>query len=226
MYHYQFHVRDYLTKTRHLNCLEDLAYRRLLDVYYTEEKPLPSSPESCARLVAMRDHETEVKAVLEEFFTLSDDGWHNDRADEEIAAYHQRAELARVNGRLGGRKKKTQTEPTGNQSGTDEAGVSKPNHKPETKNQSIPVDLGLFDRFWSTYPRKVAKPEGMKAWLKLKPDAKLAEQIIAGVEQAKQSRDWTKDDGQFIPHPSTFLNQRRWEDFSGSEVVDAFEGLI
>lgn len=225
MYHYQFHVRDYLTKTRHLTCLEDLAYRRLLDVYYTEEQPLPASPEACARLIAMRDHQGEVKAVLEEFFTLAEDGWHNDRADEEISAYHGRAERARTNGRLGGRRK-TDWEPTGNPAGTDQPSESKANRKPRTENQPSPVDLGLFDQFWSAYPRKVAKPEAMKAWLKLKPDAELAGKIIAGVEAAKQSRDWTKDDGQFIPHPSTFLNQHRWEDFAGAESVDHFEGIL
>ena len=139
MFHYQFHIRDYLTKTRHLSQTEDLAYRRLLDTYYTEEQPLPADPAQCARLIAMRESTAEVEAVLKEFFTLEQDGWHNARADLEIAAYHQRAEIARSNGARGGRPKKTQSDtesvPSGNPAGYPEETNSKANRKPITKNQ-------------------------------------------------------------------------------------------
>jgi hypothetical protein len=86
-----------------------------------------------------------------------------------------------------------------------------------------------FAAFWTAYPKKVAKPEAMKAWIKAAPDAELAEQIMAGLARAKQSKDWTKDDGQYIPHPTTWLNQRRWEDevegvAAGGE--DHFGGLL
>lgn len=87
MFSYQFHIRDYLTKTRHLSLLEDLAYRRLIDAYYTEESPLPADIQACARLIAMREHATEVEAVLREFFLLTDDGWRNERCDQEIAKF-------------------------------------------------------------------------------------------------------------------------------------------
>ena len=70
----------------------------------------------------------------------------------------------------------------------------------------------LFDRFWSTYPRKVKKPNAFKAWLKIKPDKQLTEEIIEGVEKYKQTEGWKQEDGKFIPHPATFLNGRQWED--------------
>lgn len=95
MFSYQFHIRDYLTKTRHLSLLEDLAYRRLIDSYYTEESPLPVDVQACARLIAMRDHADAVEAVLKEFFLLTDAGWTNARCDQEIAKYRSHQERGR-----------------------------------------------------------------------------------------------------------------------------------
>jgi hypothetical protein len=70
----------------------------------------------------------------------------------------------------------------------------------------------LFDQFWSIYPKKVAKGAAEKAWRKIRPDGQLAGAIFAAVEKAKSNPSWRKDGGQFIPHPATWLNQRRWED--------------
>lgn len=70
----------------------------------------------------------------------------------------------------------------------------------------------LFERFWKEYPRKAAKQNAHKAWDKLNPDEALTEQIIASVERFRLDPQWTKDNGQFIPHAATFLNGKRWED--------------
>lgn len=68
-----------------------------------------------------------------------------------------------------------------------------------------------FDRFWSAYPRKVAKQKCFEIWKRRKLGKKIDE-ILEGLERYKRSEQWTKDGGQFIPNPSTFLNQNRWED--------------
>jgi uncharacterized protein YdaU (DUF1376 family) len=94
MHYYQFNIGDYLSHTKHLDLMEDLAYRRLLDLYYLHERPLNSGIASVARQIGMRDHETEVKSVLEEFFNLSDDGWINQRADKEIKHFHSKIDQA------------------------------------------------------------------------------------------------------------------------------------
>jgi uncharacterized protein YdaU (DUF1376 family) len=94
MHYYQFNIGDYLSHTKHLDLMEDLAYRRLLDLYYLHERPLNSGVASVARQIGMRDHETEVKSVLEEFFNLSDDGWINHRADKEIKHFHSKIDQA------------------------------------------------------------------------------------------------------------------------------------
>ena len=69
-----------------------------------------------------------------------------------------------------------------------------------------------FDEFWKAYPRKVGKGTAKKAWERLKPTAGLRSTMLAAIETQKQSTQWRRDNGQFIPNPSTWLNQSRWED--------------
>jgi len=71
-----------------------------------------------------------------------------------------------------------------------------------------------FDEFWKEYPNKKAKPLALRAWMKLKLDmsGETYLEIMKSLEAHKKSFQWAKDAGQFIPHPSTWLNQRRWED--------------
>lgn len=79
-----------------------------------------------------------------------------------------------------------------------------------------------FEQFWEKYPKKVGKGEAAKAWTKLRPSKELLATILASVEAHKRDRQWTRDNGRFIPNPSTFINQRRFED----EVTEASAGII
>ena len=74
------------------------------------------------------------------------------------------------------------------------------------------ADMDGFALFWQEYPRKAAKAAALKAWQKLNPSPDLVERILDHVRDHKRSPDWLKDGGQFVPHPATFLNGRRWED--------------
>ena len=97
MNYYPFHIGDYLSATRHLSWEEDAAYRRLLDTYYTSEKPLPTDLRAVCRLVlATTESQREaVRVVLEEFFELTDAGWINSRADSEIEAMREKQQKQR-----------------------------------------------------------------------------------------------------------------------------------
>ena len=92
MNYYPFHIGDFTAHTAHLSWEEDIAYRRMLDAYYLREKALPSDVGDVCRLIRMRDSQDAVRAVLAEFFTPSEDGWHNKRADEELTAMHSKQE--------------------------------------------------------------------------------------------------------------------------------------
>jgi hypothetical protein len=72
-------------------------------------------------------------------------------------------------------------------------------------------DQSGFDDFWKAYPRKVKKRRAQKTWLVLKPDNQLVQIILRAVERHKAS-EWTPDRMQYVPHPSTWLVDRRWED--------------
>lgn len=72
--------------------------------------------------------------------------------------------------------------------------------------------LDGFDDFWKAYPKKVAKADAKKAWVKLKTTGEQREQIRVGLEKAKRSAGWLKDGGQFIPNPASWINGQRWED--------------
>jgi hypothetical protein len=69
-----------------------------------------------------------------------------------------------------------------------------------------------FERFWEAYPRKVGKGAARRIWDRIKPDGRLAAAMLRTLEWQTASEQWTKDNGQYVPHPSTWLNQRRWED--------------
>lgn len=69
-----------------------------------------------------------------------------------------------------------------------------------------------FEAFWAAYPKKVAKKDALKAWKKINPNQELIDIIKSALERHKKSAQWTKDNGQYIPYPSTWLNGRRWED--------------
>ena len=117
MHHYPFHVGDYVLDTAHLEPMEDLCYRRLLDLYYTSELPIPLETESVSRRLRLS---TEVVLrVLLEFFREAQDGWHKKRCDNEIADYKARANRARENGKGGGRPKNQGKKPTGFVLGSD-----------------------------------------------------------------------------------------------------------
>ena len=200
---YKFHLGDYITHTTHLSDAEDLAYRRLLDLYYISEKPIPLNTESVARKIRLDLDITE--SVLGEFFEKTENGYLNSRCDVEIAKYQAQVANNQRLGKLGGRPKKTES-----------VTESEPKVNPkkiQIKNNisSQTTMSSRFDEFWSQWPtskRKVAKSTCESKWLKLKLD-NIADQIIYHVNSIKSSEQWTTG---FEPAPLTYISQRRWED--------------
>lgn len=86
-------------------------------------------------------------------------------------------------------------------------------------------DDDLFARFWKLYPKKIGKGAAEKAWNKLKPNTGLFDLIAAALAVQCVQPSWTKDGGQFAPHPATWLNQRRWEDEPPKIAVGRHHGF-
>ena len=115
---------------------------------------------------------------------------------------------------VGGIDKKINTYRQKDQEGIDEKVIA---NKDELTRENIPPivppgDEDPFDRFWAAYPRKQDKQKARRAWRKLKPDPALCRVMWEALERQKQSKAWRKEDGAYIPYPSSWLNGRRWED--------------
>ena len=80
----------------------------------------------------------------------------------------------------------------------------------EVEGEKPTPSLTSFASFWAAYPRKEGKPAAERAWRKVKDSEGAA--VLTSLERWKKTAQWTKDQGRYIPHPATFLNQRRWED--------------
>ena len=94
-----------------------------------------------------------------------------------------------------------------NASKVEQNAINNNNNNDNKKNND-----NLFDRFWSVYPRHVAKQNARKEFDKANVDEALLQTMLTAIEKSKRSEQWTKDNGQFIPHPSTWIHQKRWED--------------
>lgn len=75
-----------------------------------------------------------------------------------------------------------------------------------------------FKLFYEKYPKKVKKQDTKKWFEKNKPSNELFSFILDKLEQFRASNDWQKDGGQYIPYPTTWLNQKRWEDEAIKEL--------
>ena len=92
--------------------------------------------------------------------------------------------------------------------------------KQETKNKVIKkqnkelneLQEKQFDKFWQAYPKKVSKKQAQKSWKKINPSLELFEKILKALEMVKQTEQWKKDNGKYVPYPATWLNQERWTD--------------
>lgn len=223
MHTYPWHVGDFLKDCAHLNDTEELAYRRLIDLYYTQEGPIPNRTQWVAKRIRLVGQETIVGSVLREFFDLKGDGvqglWHQKRCDAEITKYQKRADANRKNGQLGGRK--PIGEPVDNPMGSKPRTRTK-NHR---KTPLPPEGEVAFGLFWNTYPRKVGKPKALIAFAAALARAATAELIMAGLKRhlgCEQWQDLTK-----VPHPTTWLNRDGWNDevvsSPGGDSVDWWE---
>ena len=71
-----------------------------------------------------------------------------------------------------------------------------------------------FETFWQAYPKKTGKDAAYRAWQAKKREKRLPElrQLIPKLDAAKRTEQWQRDGGQYIPNPSTWINQARWLD--------------
>ena len=182
MHYYQFSIGDYRAATAHLTNEEDLAFRRLLDMYYDTEQKIPLDTQWVSRRLRVDAH--VVRDVLNDMFVQHEDGWFHARCADVIEQYHAMAEKNRANGRLGGRKK--------NPVGSDSQPIAKAtinqepltnNHKPKRESATVvATPVGVSESVWQDFvkQRKAKK-------------AAVTQTVIDGIQREANKADWTLD---------------------------------
>jgi hypothetical protein len=67
-----------------------------------------------------------------------------------------------------------------------------------------------FSHFWAKYPRRTQKANALRSWSKLKPHDRI--EALARLPEHVAWWQQSRTEPQFVPHPATWINQRRWED--------------
>ena len=150
MHYFQFNIGDYASHTSRLTPLEDLAYRRMLDLYYLNEQPLNECVKEVARELGLSEYVSEVEYVLCKFFTKNENGFSQKRIDLEIKKYksNHKSKIKAGKASAKARQLKASSKATGaeqvlNTSVTnDELNI---NHKPLTINQETVSNKDLVE---------------------------------------------------------------------------------
>lgn len=215
----QFYVADYLADTTHLTAEEHGAYMLMLFSYWQTGKPLRIDRLATVARIP-NERWPSVAETLSEFFHVTETHWVQFRVEADLEAVNSKVVTASNAGKASARAKALKKQQELNDRSTDVADPlqRKPNHTDtdtdtdkNTKSSSPAAD-DLFPKFWTLYPNKKGKAAAEKAWKKLKVTDDLFTLIAQGLAKQCASQAWLKDSGQFIPHPATWLNGKRWED--------------
>ena len=197
MHYYQFNIGDYASHTRYLTPMQDLIYRRLLDLYYLHEKPIPEK--NPATYIGLNDCSTDVQRVLNDYFILTPKGWINKRADEQILDYRNKQKSASAAGKKSAEVRRSSKDSNPERPLNDRTTTVQPtnNHKPITINQE-PIKESAT---------KVAKPKASilkndwelpdewEIWAKQERPELNIRQVADGfkdywISEAKAKADW------------------------------------
>jgi uncharacterized protein YdaU (DUF1376 family) len=157
MHYYQFNIGDYYSHTHHLDEMEDLAYRKMIDYCYLNECCLPDSVDMIARKIGMRTHNESIANVLQEFFQLGEYGYFQPRIMRDIDKFKTKSEKAKASANA--RWSKKPEKPDANAFQTDSEGNAnhKPltnNHKPITSNKTTSRLPAEIFKYWCETMRK------------------------------------------------------------------------
>jgi len=198
---YPFHIGDYISHTNHLTDEEDLAYRRMIDLYYMGELPFPNDSAWIARRV--KSNPAIVLTLLNEYFELSEDGnWHNTRADREIAKY----QFVKESGKKGAEKRWSNREEKPLQSDTNAPPIATPLAtktitKTNTNIKTTPTPGGVSDDLWNDfliYRKRLKAPVTDRVLARLVKEAELAKMPLDQVLETIIFKGWRSFDATWI----------------------------
>jgi uncharacterized protein YdaU (DUF1376 family) len=197
VHYYQFHIGDYRAATAHLSNDEDLAYRRLLDMYYDTEDPIPIDTDWVAR--RLRLDSQVIVSVLKDMFVLSELGWHHARCDKEISVYKGFSDA----GKRGAAKRWGKA--------GDNPPITPPiatnNHKPLTNNHKpnkiIQTPDGVSSDVWDSF---VAQRKASRAVI--------TESVVKSIQREANKAGWT------LEQALAECAARGWRGFKADWVIE------
>jgi uncharacterized protein YdaU (DUF1376 family) len=203
MHYYKKEIGDYHKKAGRLTMLQHGAYNLLIDSCYDREI-FPTMEEAIDWLWASSKEEIEaIEFVLGKFFKLIDGVYVQNHIREDIDKYHANAATNKriaIDREAKKREESTKRVPLVNEQA--------PNQEPLTKNHKPKEKKIAFEEFYISYPRKTQKTNAQSSWKKLTLTEQ--EEAIKQLPAHISSEQWQEK--KYIPHPATWLNQKRWED--------------
>lgn len=218
----------YLLTCKHLNLLGMFVIPKayaMHDLNWTMRRTEAAFNDPVLAKMIQRDPETDVVLLLKRFKHSPLDTENKVKgavqALNEVPATHLDVKLIEIIEKLGkGIEWRTLVHAIRMRCASNTLSVSSKQY-PETETDTDtdppatdPVldEQAMFDEFWKQYPRHEAKKKARDSFGRISPDQELFDQMMAGLATWKESDQWRKDGGKFIPHPTTWLNGRRWED--------------
>lgn len=215
MHYYSFNIADYRKDTSHLTPIEHYIYRFLIDWYYLDENPIPLETQQVIRRLGLgSENIPNLQNVLNDFFDKTENGYIQKRIDEEIEVYHNRADVSRNNGKLGGRPKKTQQVILANLEKPEQKATN--NQQPSTNNQ---IYIDILDYLNKKTGRSYRPVKANLDLIKARLDEGYSKEDIIKVIDSKCAA-WLGDNkmSSYL-RPETLFNRTKLAQYTGESLV-------
>lgn len=218
--------------------IADLAYRRMIDLYYITEKPLDLDISIIAKKIGMKGKEKIISEIISDFFMKSEDGYRSSKCDSVISDYNKKAARAKdANGKRWGKvpsetplKSDVKSDPSQNQNQNQkpitiiplspQGGIDEANGKADQEEVARDQadfherDRKEFDEFWNAYPehRRTKMVSLQREWVARQFQRPPFSELMAALKNHKDSEDWQKEDGKFIPSALNWISEQMWHE--------------
>jgi uncharacterized protein YdaU (DUF1376 family) len=233
MFYYPHNIGDFNNATRYLTRVERALYRDAIELYYETELPLISDLEQLERRLMARTEEEKqgLKNILREFFVRTDDGYRQNRCDEEIAKYRaNRSNKAKAGiASAEAKKNRAATEQQHNSTRVEQVSnelknlgtkelrnleTKELNSKTETESKPLAAsprvskqDDPIFEEAWAAYPKRPnnSKTAALKAWTARVKNGVDPADMILGVKRYAKYCEAMRTEPNFIKQAATFF---------------------
>ena len=218
-----FYTTDFLASTYQLSDEQVGKFIRLLCIQHIHGRILK---------VDMPTANTEESKRLLDLFVCDEGGYYNERMEEEILKRKSFCASRQKNKTKANVKAQEAKEEIPNEAfdkveeqldcakkvvaeKEEEALQTNENEEPKgnvSRQKERERQSRDFARFWSAYPKKVAKIYCEKIFYKMKYSTEPVNEMIRAIENQRKWEMWQRENGKYIPNPSTWLSQQRWLD--------------